>query len=88
MRNVCVYAEIDPSDVLDELRDDEKIVIHKRLSKELNMKNITHDASFDIVDYLSALDNYKLKKILCNLFKITYVDEAALREKLEPIIKS
>jgi hypothetical protein len=44
---------------------------------------------FHLMQTLEAMSQYELKKTLCNLLGVaTYLDEAALRKALEPIIKA
>lgn len=44
---------------------------------------------FHLMQTLEAMSKYELKQTLCNLLVVgSYTDEAALREKLETIIKA
>lgn len=68
------------------LEDGEVLSSKEQMEKELEEKRAQE---FLLMQELEAMSPYELKKTLCNLFGIgTYTDEAALRERLEEIIKA
>ena len=89
-RTVDYTVDIDVDDVIDSLSDKEKRELYEQLGDELEEGcNITHDDNFDVGQYLSELSEYELKKVLCTALNVpSYMDEKALRERLEPIINA
>lgn len=50
----------------------------------MESKSCTVDAK-SCVDYLRTLSDWDLKRVLCNVFDVDYMDDAGLRNRLERI---
>lgn len=91
--------EIDIDDIIASCSRLEKVKLYQALVEEndvlIEKERIEKQREeqmaekFYLMQSLEAMSKYELKKTLCNLLGVgCYTDEAALREKLEEIIKA
>ena len=80
-------VDIDVDEIVDKKDQAEKIAMCAMLETELGKAEYKPD--FDVAKFFGSLSLYEQKKILCNALNVpNYVDEQALRQALEKIIKA